>query len=142
MKLICKRLLLVILILAIGGSAGFWLRSMYHRYPLTAESQVMHYCSCIEDNPKYQTLVLNAAEEVNESINDRTHEFIDKHELYHMDFDAVFIPIGNGNYRIKTWCSNRTDQVYNLYEEYTDLVDECLTPHKNAMDQAHADHGE
>ena len=142
MKVIYQRLFLVVIIITIGGLSGFWLKTMHYRSPLSSESDVTHYCSCIEDNPRYQRLALVAADKVNELIDRKTQDFIKLHNLDRMDFDASFIPTGNGNYRIKTLCSNRSSKVYGLYDRYKDLVQACLVPHKEMIKIAHADHSE
>jgi len=137
MNSLLRRLLISILILLIGGIAVYLYKSSLQRYPLSSEESVVHYCSCVQDNPQNQILVLNAAYTVNELITDRTLTFTNEHNLFPTDFNAAFIPLDNGNYSLKTWSSNRTSKIYNLYNNYTKLVEECLDPHHKALKQAH-----
>lgn len=83
-------------------------------------------------------MVLRASNQVNESIDQMTKRFIEANGLMSGDFDATFIPKGNGCYSLKVWCSNRNERIYQHYDEYSELAHGCLTPHAEALGKAHA----
>jgi hypothetical protein len=119
--------------IALGLSIGL----TFKRYPISGRTSVVHYCSCIEDQPEYQSRILHASSKVNAQIENKTKEFAENHQISGNDFHAQFVPLGNGNYEMVFWCSNRTRKIGDLYEAFLKTIEPCLEPHTKVLDQAH-----
>jgi len=78
-----------------------------------------------------------ADNETNELIVSKTKEFLQEHGLAEADFSARLIPIGNGDFHLIIWSSNRTVLVGALAKSYRAIVEDCLTPHERVLDAAH-----
>jgi hypothetical protein len=131
-----NRVILSIVTLLVGGAAGFLLSSFAVRPAIVSDRSVNSGWKDLDEKPGYGRKIIDASNEVNELIRQQSEKFKEEHGMMSSDFDAGFIPTGNGNYTLKIWCSNRSGVVEGMFSEYERIVLACLQPHENVLKQA------
>jgi hypothetical protein len=124
-----KKALIILFTLVVGVLVGIVLEkhklteSVYHdAYVGQAESDITHYCGCIEDNPESYNDLLDEVEKINDDLDAATRDFLAQNGLKPFDMCAVLRITRNGNPRMSVWCSNRTPKVTSLFDGYSDVT--------------------
>ena len=132
-----KKSFIAIVAILISFCLGFLFRASFVRHPSFSETHVIHYCSCIEDNPAAQKHLFKVAETANRLISEGAVEFAEKHDVSGADFETIILVGLDGNYKIVSWCSNRTAKVARLAEEFAKMAGKHLKFYTGALKEMH-----